>query len=496
MGGSHLRFRGSEQGKGKTRVGLELGINNTCCKILEESAFWKKERLLYGLTTASKPLYKHILEKQTNANFENIGLENFRIHYQSCLEKSQTIEQLGAKPLLGLIKSLGGWGSDKKSTTSKYNFQDTVGKLSVHNIAPLFSLIATNDKKNSSRYFYQLEEGDLALNRDQLINGALLLNISNNTELKAFKNYITNISELLGGEKNSSQKLAIDIITFQQKIANLSNNEKGEKNDIKFHQMSTFKGLQEKFPFMDWLKLVENQYKFHNISKVISGDESVVISSNSQYFHKLSKFLNETQQSKEGNKTLHNFLIWHVIQDSISSLSKPFRQAKEEFDSKRKMLDLNLLKHPYFLNEGNSLFQIYRNWETKANEYFQNRWNAKAIKVLIVLSKNEIVVPAGILSPPFFYPKETPRSISYGAIGHVLGHELSQGFEDDNKKYDKYGELITDTKLEKQIQEDLGNNLTKEKFELPGLEDKTPKELFTMSFQQSLCMPNKSAFCS
>ena len=46
-----------------------------------------------------------------------------------------------------------------------------------------------------------------------------------------------------------------------------------------------------------------------------------------------------------------------------------------------------------------------------------------------VVTKNEIVIPAGILQPPFFYALPIPRSVSYGAIGHVLGHELTHGFD-------------------------------------------------------------------
>ncbi|XP_065645197.1 endothelin-converting enzyme 2 isoform X2 [Hydra vulgaris] len=59
-----------------------------------------------------------------------------------------------------------------------------------------------------------------------------------------------------------------------------------------------------------------------------------------------------------------------------------------------------------------------------------------------VVTKNEIVIPAGILQPPFFYGEPIPRSISYGAIGHVLGHELTHGFDTLGRRFNKQGELI------------------------------------------------------
>jgi len=59
-----------------------------------------------------------------------------------------------------------------------------------------------------------------------------------------------------------------------------------------------------------------------------------------------------------------------------------------------------------------------------------------------VVTKNEIVIPAGILQPPFFYSEPIPRSVSYGAIGHVLGHELTHGFDTLGRRFNKLGELI------------------------------------------------------
>lgn len=64
------------------------------------------------------------------------------------------------------------------------------------------------------------------------------------------------------------------------------------------------------------------------------------------------------------------------------------------------------------------------------------------VNAFYVITKNEVVIPAGILQPPFFYSDVIPRSISYGAIGHVLGHELTHGFDDTGRKFDNAGELI------------------------------------------------------
>lgn len=53
---------------------------------------------------------------------------------------------------------------------------------------------------------------------------------------------------------------------------------------------------------------------------------------------------------------------------------------------------------------------------------------------------NEIVFPAAILQPPFFDPGADP-AVNYGAIGGVIGHELTHGFDDQGRKSDGKGVL-------------------------------------------------------
>ena len=55
-------------------------------------------------------------------------------------------------------------------------------------------------------------------------------------------------------------------------------------------------------------------------------------------------------------------------------------------------------------------------------------------------SFNEMTFPAGILEPPFFDPAADP-AVNYGAIGAVIGHEMTHGFDDEGRKYDGAGVL-------------------------------------------------------
>lgn len=53
---------------------------------------------------------------------------------------------------------------------------------------------------------------------------------------------------------------------------------------------------------------------------------------------------------------------------------------------------------------------------------------------------NEVCFPAGILQPPFF-DMSADDAFNYGAIGVVIGHEMTHGFDDQGCQYDKFGNL-------------------------------------------------------
>lgn len=53
---------------------------------------------------------------------------------------------------------------------------------------------------------------------------------------------------------------------------------------------------------------------------------------------------------------------------------------------------------------------------------------------------NEICFPAAILQPPYFNP-EADDAMNYGAIGVVIGHEMTHGFDDQGRNFDKNGNL-------------------------------------------------------
>jgi len=77
----------------------------------------------------------------------------------------------------------------------------------------------------------------------------------------------------------------------------------------------------------------------------------------------------------------------------------------------------------------------------------------QTINAMYQFYENEIVIPAGILQPPFFYDGDVPRALSYGAIGSIIGHELTHGFDNTGRKFDKNGDIVKEWWSDEAIKE-------------------------------------------
>ncbi len=82
----------------------------------------------------------------------------------------------------------------------------------------------------------------------------------------------------------------------------------------------------------------------------------------------------------------------------------------------------------------------------------RDRWfmSPQTVNAYYNPTTNEICFPAGILQPPFFDPN-ADDALNYGAIGVVIGHEMTHGFDDQGRQFDKDGNFSnwwTDTDAE------------------------------------------------
>jgi predicted metalloendopeptidase len=89
-------------------------------------------------------------------------------------------------------------------------------------------------------------------------------------------------------------------------------------------------------------------------------------------------------------------------------------------------------------------FQVQRNFADIGKPRDKTRWGFTPPTVNASYSPvdNTITFPAGILQPPFFN-FDADDAINYGAIGGVIGHEVTHGFDDQGARFDAEGNLKT-----------------------------------------------------
>uniref|UniRef100_A0A4W6FL68 Membrane metalloendopeptidase like 1 n=1 Tax=Lates calcarifer TaxID=8187 RepID=A0A4W6FL68_LATCA len=167
-----------------------------------------------------------------------------------------------------------------------------------------------------------------------------------------------------------------------------------------------------------------------------------------------------------------------MVSDLISKIQKAYVETLEELSwmdapSKEKAREkaMAIKEHigypDHILQEGNQkLDQEYAHLNFSEEHYFENilenlkseahkslkklrepvdpdLWiiGAAVVNAFYSPNRNQIVFPAGILQPPFF-SKHQHQALNFGGIGMVIGHEITHGFDDNGRNFDKDGNML------------------------------------------------------
>lgn len=85
-------------------------------------------------------------------------------------------------------------------------------------------------------------------------------------------------------------------------------------------------------------------------------------------------------------------------------------------------------------------FEQRRNFKRLGKKVDRKEWftTPQTVNAFYNPNQNEIAFPAAILQPPFFSP-DIDDAVNFGAMGSVIGHELTHGFDDEGSKFDERG---------------------------------------------------------
>ncbi|MCD8193672.1 MAG: M13 family metallopeptidase, partial [Tannerellaceae bacterium] len=112
-------------------------------------------------------------------------------------------------------------------------------------------------------------------------------------------------------------------------------------------------------------------------------------------------------------------------------------------DKWRDYSGLEIKTDSYWANvRRSSIFDMDYNLSQAGQPVDRSKWrmSPQTVNAYYSPTTNEICFPAAILQPPFFNP-EADDAVNYGAIGVVIGHEMTHGFDDQGRNYDKDGNL-------------------------------------------------------
>ena len=112
-------------------------------------------------------------------------------------------------------------------------------------------------------------------------------------------------------------------------------------------------------------------------------------------------------------------------------------------DKWRDYSNLDIKRDSYAANlERASEFMVKRNQDKIGKPVDKSEWGMtpQTVNAYYNPTVNEIVFPAAILQPPFFN-QDADDAINYGAMGAVIGHEISHGFDDQGRRFDPEGNL-------------------------------------------------------
>lgn len=156
--------------------------------------------------------------------------------------------------------------------------------------------------------------------------------------------------------------------------------------------------------------------------------------------------------------------IKQAFEDGLKYVSWMDTETKKAAKEKADAI-YNMVGYPEFIMNGTKLDKVFNDFAVVSGLYFQNvmqyynfsgrvtadqlrkppnrnQWSMTppTVNAYYNPTKNEMVLPAGILQVPF-YSHSWPKALNFGGIGVVMGHELTHAFDDQGREYDKDGNL-------------------------------------------------------
>ncbi|PVD36841.1 hypothetical protein C0Q70_03831 [Pomacea canaliculata] len=398
-------------------------------------------------------ILKNILENNSTYMDHEVLLKPKQL-YNSCMNLAK-LEERGDKPLRDFLNQLVTWPllNDTNWDEQRFNLTDLLVTLSLYSNHPLVSVSVNPDVKNSSARILYIDQPDFVL------PGRKYYLVSRDDPfLKAYEKLMKSIALELGANTTTVTNSVKQVVDFEIQLANISVPDEDRRDNEALYNKYTLPQLEANFTgAIHWKVYFQGIMSDEDIQIPLRPDE-VVINRAPLYISRLLELLRSTS-----NRTLANYLVWRIVRSRAITLNERYLEFFAEFD-KNEFID-DKIGYPDEVLNTTYLTTFYENYTYNPEKYFENAvMNAKqgirksfrqlrepvdrsqwtlapsTVNAFYSPPRNQIMFPAGILQPPF-YSKTYPKSLNYGGIGVVIGHEITHGFDDRGRQYDKFGNL-------------------------------------------------------
>ncbi|XP_029471165.1 neprilysin isoform X2 [Rhinatrema bivittatum] len=485
---------------------------------------------------------KDILEKANTGDLA--AVTKAKILYRSCINET-TIDSRGGKPLIQTLSEIYDWpvATDNWEVNfgATWTAEKSIAQLKLKSIKQiLIGFYVGTDDKDSNRNILHIDQPSLGLpSRDYYeCSGAY------KEACTAYVNFMVAVAKLIRQERNlTSNETQIraeldNVMALEKEIANITAKPEDRNDPMLLYNKMTLAEVQNNFSLVvngqdfSWLNLTNEIMAA--VAITVQQDEDVIVYA-PEYLTKLKAVL-----TKRNAREIQNYLEWRYIMDLVSSLSRPYKDTRNDFrkalygttsetaiwrrcanyvnenlqnavgrlyvqeafagESKHVVEDMikqirdvfihtledlswmdaetkikaeqkarairERIGYPNDIMDDNKLNADYKDLNYKEDEYFENilqnigftlnkafkklreqvdkeEWitGAAVVNAFYSPSRNQIVFPAGILQPPFFSASQ-PKSLNYGGIGMVIGHEITHGFDDNGRNFNENGDLV------------------------------------------------------
>ncbi|EDW26543.1 GL13072 [Drosophila persimilis] len=447
-------------------------------------------------------IIRNVLEKPA-ATFKSEAEKKAKVYYESCLDADEHMEKLGSKPMNDLLLKIGGWNVTQSGyNVSNWTMGNTLKILhNKYNFNCLFGWAIGEDDKNSSRHVIQIDQGGLTLPTADYYNNKT---DNHRKVLNEYIEYMTKVCVLLGANETDARAQMLGIINFEKKLANITIPLEDRRNEEAMYHPMKLRKLAKLAPFLNWTDHFDNALQMVNrrvtddevvvvyapeflknlsdiIMKMQQTDEGKITLNNyliwqavrtltsclSKPFRDAYKGVRKALMGSDGGEEIWRYCVSDTnnvvgfavgaifVRQAFHGESKPAaeqmiveireafkhnmqnltwvdKQTRERAIEKADQIS-DMIGFPDYILDPADLDRKYADLNITANAYFDNNLQVAIYNLRSNLKRLDQPTP--------FFDINNPKSLNFGAMGVVMGHELTHAFDDQGREYDKYGNI-------------------------------------------------------